>query len=964
MNDPSADAHIEDLGAADLASIRAFLDSDLYTFAIFICGYKDLIPTLHGALAKWISLWGMVEVEGAGWKYYSQVSSTDTLLRDYRRIMTQIPREHFKCRRVGSLVHTPKGPVQVEKLLPGDEVYSLDENLNIATRTVTSNLPGKSELVRVTLANGVFADVTPWHPFLTVEGWVEADKLDQTSAIAVAAQLPSPPKFAGSRPYSAGALCGDGCSANYSLTCFDLEILEAMRAEGTECRVRSVRGTYGIPKRFWHPELLHGAWSKYIPSDYEGSAEFLRGLFDTDGTVVDTGIVLVSVSERLIRDVQRNLLYFGIQSAIQRYVSQGPNGYRSFAWHLVIGTAEGHRRFRAAIGFEVCRKAENLKRAANRTNSIRTSTRNSAVPPEWRNLLNKNARGNKGTRGDIRLLKDAGIRVDNSYWTSKDKFLAATKVLNRTDLEKFASQDVAWEQVESVELIGVHEIAQLEVEGEAYLCDGVLDHNTSLGTIANSLWQVSRTDPDGVPGIYRPVAIFNERQDNATKWLRSIRDIIQSSRTYQLVYPELIPPGVAHGDTRTLPRWWKWNDSEIDLAGKQTGEVEATISAHGVESATTGGHWPKIIMDDLVSVKHQQSQVEMERTRAWVRNHVYLMRPAEGSLAYTNCTPWTYTDVYVDCCRDYDYKLYRRSALEGPDGKPDIANGQPIFPQKLSREKLLEMHKRDAFSFNSQMMCIPLAGLHQSFSKDWMKYGVVEADQHGEPVFVIDEAHYAPTRSEAEPMRGHEASVPPKRVPLWSMDKCLIMDPAPTEKTEQRADPHARTAILAMGLDCWGRKFVLESWADRLGYEDIISKVFELATKWSISRIGIEEVNFSNVYRHWLLREQRKDGKFPGVYLQPFPLHPKGREKHARILAKEPEWRQGLYYLNHEGTFPFQVELVEYPNSQTVDLLDCMAYDKECLQRPESDSERALRRKLERTGAPYSEPYFATLEEY
>jgi hypothetical protein len=271
----------------------------------------------------------------------------------------------------------------------------------------------------------------------------------------------------------------------------------------------------------------------------------------------------------------------------------------------------------------------------------------------------------------------------------------------------------------------------------------------------------------------------------------------------------------------------------------------------------------------------------------------------------------------------------------------------------------MEMHKVDPFSFSSQMQCIPQAGEHQSFNKGWMKFGSIVADDSGEPVFVINEADYAPTRSEVELKRGQgDDLVPPRRVPLYLMNKAIIMDPAPTEKTAQRNDPHARTAILVEGIDPWGRRFILDSWADRLGYEAIIQKIFELSIKWSTSRIGIEEVNFSNVYRHWINREQRRDGKYPGHYLQAFPLKPNGREKHARILAREPEWRQGLYYLNEVGTFPFQVEFVEYPNSQTVDLMDCMAYDKEALSRPEHPDEMNARRRAERQGAPYSENYF------
>ena len=477
---------------------------------------------------------------------------------------------------------------------------------------------------------------------------------------------------------------------------------------------------------------------------------------------------------------------------------------------------------------------------------------------------------------------------------------------------------------------------------------------TSLGTLANSLWQTSRIDPDKVPGVYRPVAIFNERQDNAVKWLRAIRNVIQSSRLYQLVYRDLVPPGIAKGDTRTMPRWWRWSDSEIDLNGKRTGEVEPSISAHGIESATTGGHWPKIILDDLISVKHKQSELEMERAREWIKNHIYLMRPAERSLAYTNCTTWTYTDIYVDLCRDYGYKLYRRSALENERGEPDVANGQSIFPQKLSTSKLKEMYTRTPWAFLAQMQNTPAPGEHQSFSPDWLRFGCITTEtMDGEPAFLINKQHYDPkcvveTTTEA----------PPRLVPLHQLSKAIILDPAPTEKTDQRQDPHARNAILVEGIDCWGRRYILESWADRVGYESVIAKCFELSAKWACDRLFVEEVNFSNVYRHWIAREQRPDGKFAGQYLSVMPLKPNKREKHTRILGREPAWRQGLYYLNEEGTLPFQVEYTEYPNSSTVDLLDCMGYDTDALVRPATFDETVARRKLERTGAAYSQPYY------
>lgn len=106
---------------------------------------------------------------------------------------------------------------------------------------------------------------------------------------------------------------------------------------------------------------------------------------------------------------------------------------------------------------------------------------------------------------------------------------------------------------------------------------------TSVGTRANSLWQICR-EP------HLPVAIFNERDQNSKKWLRSIRDVVCSNRDFQILYKHLLPPGIAFDDPRTTPRTWKWSDEALEFNGKPIGEPESSISAHGIEAATTGGH--------------------------------------------------------------------------------------------------------------------------------------------------------------------------------------------------------------------------------------------------------------------------------------------------------------------------------------------------------------------------------------
>jgi hypothetical protein len=470
-------------------------------------------------------------------------------------------------------------------------------------------------------------------------------------------------------------------------------------------------------------------------------------------------------------------------------------------------------------------------------------------------------------------------------------------------------------------------------------------YKTSLCTLSNSLWQVSRADANIT------LLICNEVMDNSKKWLRAIREVVMGNKLYQTVYRDILPPGIHYEDTRALPRWWKWNDAELNFEGHPDGRPEANLTAAGVGSATTGGHWDRIIKDDLISEDAKNSDTVMQRVREWFDSTLPLERPPYKGVDLIVCTPWTYADVYRYILEKYSYRLYRRSVLEELDNE-EIS----LLPHKWTVPELHSERERDPYYFSSQMMCHPRPGREQSFMPEWLRYFHIRGLD--EPRAVIEPLCYHAQASEVLDFRG-EIEPPPQEIPLHFCNKALLVDPAAASTTSKTADL-ARTAIVAEAIDPWGRRFILDCWADRANPEDVVKEIFRLAELWDIHRIGIEEVTFSVLFQHWIRQEAQRRGHYTTV----IGLKPRARAKIDRIESKIPGFSRGFYYLNRLPQIrAFEREYLDYPYGQTRDLLDAVAYDDDLLRRPDSPDE--IQHKLERVEeAPrtditgYGSPYF------
>lgn len=86
-----------------------------------------------------------------------------------------------ECFAGDTLILTPTGNVPIKDLVPGDEVVNYCEGSQTfkvdTVVTVHENLPGSTDMLRLTFSGGTSVDVTANHKFLTSAGWVRADGL-------------------------------------------------------------------------------------------------------------------------------------------------------------------------------------------------------------------------------------------------------------------------------------------------------------------------------------------------------------------------------------------------------------------------------------------------------------------------------------------------------------------------------------------------------------------------------------------------------------------------------------------------------------------------------------------------------------------------------------------------------------------------------------------------------------------
>ncbi len=427
--------------------------------------------------------------------------------------------------------------ITMGELLAGAErnipVWSLNENHRLVPATMTHAFPsGTKPVFRLTLTSGRVIEATASHPFLTWEGWMPLGELVEGTRLATPRTSPEPIEpqtMDEDEAVLLGHLIGDGSFVRRqpiryaSIDEHNLAAVSAaanrrfgitgIRDEYAAARVPTLRLpapyrlTHGRrnPIAAWLDELgLFGLRSheKFVPervfrAPNQQVALFLRHLWATDGSVrwddrAGQGrIYYASTSRRLVDDVARLLLRFGIVARIKT-VKQGAHrdGY-----HLIINGVDQQRTFCEQIGVHGNRGAKCDEVYMAITN-VKANTNLDTVPREvWESV-----RTGLTAKGMTHRQFASAMSVQfcgSTLWKhapSRQRLARVATLLEDEHLQAHATSDVYWDAVKSIEPIGEQKVYDATVLGtHNFIADGIIVHN-SLEQDADMVILLNRED--------------------------------------------------------------------------------------------------------------------------------------------------------------------------------------------------------------------------------------------------------------------------------------------------------------------------------------------------------------------------------------------------------------------------------------------------------------------------------------
>ena len=427
-----------------------------------------------------------------------------------------------KCVARGTRVLMKDGSIKaIEDIRVGDMVATYKDGVCSSSEVISTSNNGTKEVVNIKCDSGFSIKCTKDHMILTQRGYVEAKDLASDDFVFTPKSIArysdgirSNQKMNSDVLWMMGALIGDGTifsMEHLAFTNSDIEIIDKFKTsvmslsdtENCDLKVSSIDGKtvdkiytvkpHGNIKRImWNLIVRYGinhhAQGKIIPyeiqkySPTEKLASFIAGMFNTDGgySIFRKAIEYYTISERLIYQLQSQLLKFGIYSIISK---KNVSKYNYLAYELNICDIDSLCNFyKYIMPYIVGRKYEDFKLIINSNN-----TKRYILPECCKNEFVNYCKSRNISMRSLSLDKfGKEYRMTNGYPMTYDIGTIISEKIYMPLTYQILRSDFITQKVMSIQDYGLEEVYDIGVkETHNFIANGIVVHNCvakKLGT--------------------------------------------------------------------------------------------------------------------------------------------------------------------------------------------------------------------------------------------------------------------------------------------------------------------------------------------------------------------------------------------------------------------------------------------------------------------------------------------------
>ena len=419
------------------------------------------------------------------------------------------------------------------------KVMSLNSMLKMEAATVSKVFPsGKKKVYKLTLKSGREMVASANHKFFKFDSWERLDALRVGDRLAIPRILPTigNKRISHNKLIVLAHMIGDGCYVKRQpihYTNSEIKLINIVRKAAQEefdinskivkqnnwyhlylsANEKLARGKRNPIVKWFDEDLgIYGQHSreKIIPNQVFSLREdeikfFLKHLWATDGCIhtqrgkkSKVSIYYASGNRELIKQVQHLLLRLGILSKTSK---TSKKGYQDM-WNVHVQGKTEQIKFLSEIG-SVGKKKEEIKKASAFLKTISENPNNDVVPKIiWdfvKDTLKKKNITARVFQQKMNWAYSGTQRYGNGI--SRARLLRIYRVLKDKKLKTYAESDIFWDEVKSVEYVGVKNVYDATVPKNAnFIANDIIVHNSieQDADVVMFLWREDDEDSENM----------------------------------------------------------------------------------------------------------------------------------------------------------------------------------------------------------------------------------------------------------------------------------------------------------------------------------------------------------------------------------------------------------------------------------------------------------------------------------